>query len=163
MELWDGKVRCRSLAGFRHGLMIRRIDNALNAFVERHRLGVVIGHTGFRLNALRVVGPDLALIPRNSIPQEDIEKAVPGSPALAIEVISPNDKAVRLGEKVLGYFEPGASRVWTVEPRHQTVTVHRPGGEAHTYLRNGTLKSDDAGVSVPGFELTLEQIFSDDV
>jgi Uma2 family endonuclease len=66
-----------------------------------------------------------------------------------------------MARKVEEYFDAGSERVWIVRPRNKTVTVHRPGGDAHTYSVRDTLSSEDAAFAVDGFELSLEQFFAD--
>ena len=159
MELWDGRVEYMSLPAPLHGLLVSRVHGELDSFLRLHGLGLAIDHVAFRLTDLRVIGPDVALVTPDQLRQGVVEAAFEGAPVLAIEVVSPSDRVQRMSEKILGYFEAGSERVWVIDGRHRTVTVHRPGGDSHTYLRHGTLTSDDAGFAVAGFELTLEQIF----
>lgn len=74
-------------------------------------------------------------------------------------MVSPNDRAVEVAVKVQTYLEYGAQRVWVVEPRTRTVTVHRPGGDAHTFQMGESLSSEDAGFDVDGFVLALSALF----
>ncbi|MBN8831892.1 MAG: Uma2 family endonuclease [Sphingomonadales bacterium] len=62
--------------------------------------------------------------------------------------------------KVETYLRCGSQRVWVVEPKTQTVTVHRPNSDSHTYHRGETLTSDDAAFAVEGFALPLDELFS---
>src|SRR6185295_17376527 len=81
-------------------------------------------------------------------------------PTLAVEVVSPSDRADAIDEKVLAYLAAGSDRVWVVRPRTRTVTVHRPSGDSHTYSGSDTLISADAGFAVEGFALSLPELFS---
>ena len=106
----------------------------------------------------RVVAPDVAFaraLDRN----RDRTKYNPGSPTLAVEVVSPNDRESKVARKVLEYLDAGAERVWVVRPESRTVTVHRPNGDSHTYRMGDTLTSEDAALP-EGFALTLEAIFA---
>ena len=82
-------------------------------------------------------------------------------PALAIEIMSPDDRESDVAEKVEEYFDAGSQRVWIVRPRNKTVTVHRPGGDAHTFTSRDALSSADAGFTTDGFALSLEELFAE--
>jgi hypothetical protein len=52
-------------------------------------------------------------------------------------------------------------RVWVVRPALKPVTVHLPGGDAHTLSGSDAPSSDDAGFAVEGFRLALNELFAD--
>ena len=76
-----------------------------------------------------------------------------------MEVESPNDLERDVREKVAEYLAAGSERVWVIRPIPRTVTVHRPGGRADTYAGDDLLTSDDAGLAVDGFTLSVAAIF----
>ena len=47
------------------------------------------------------------------------------SPDLAVEVISPNDLATEIDQKVAEYLGAGVPLVWVVHPEARAVRVHR--------------------------------------
>ncbi|GIW18363.1 MAG: hypothetical protein KatS3mg064_1520 [Tepidiforma sp.] len=75
--------------------------------------------------------------------------------------MSPEDREADVAQKIELYLDGGAERVWIVRPRNRTVTVHRPGGDAHTYSARDTLTSENAAFPVPGFELPLADLFAE--
>jgi Uma2 family endonuclease len=83
-----------------------------------------------------------------------------GSPNLAVEVVSTTNTVRGLTGKTEAYIRAGAQRVWIVEPATQSVTVLRPDWTARTLHLGESLTSDDAGFSVDGFALPLEQVFT---
>ena len=121
------------------------------------------GEGGYRLmkNPDTVRAPDSAWIasgrlPQGRFPEEEYPEAAPN---LAVEVVSPHDRDTDIAEKVQDWFDGGSERVWVVRPKQRSVTVHRPGGDSHTYSASDSLTSADAGFPVEGFELRVGSIF----
>ena len=66
------------------------------------------------------------------------EKYIPFAPDLAVEVLSPNDRADEVEEKVQLWLRAGSLLVWVVDPENRTVVVHRPRSrarDAHAKIR----------------------------
>ena len=59
------------------------------------------------------------------IPSSPVKGFFPGAPDLAVEVLSPDDRAGEVLEKVRDWLAAGTRSVWVVDPRTRTVTVHR--------------------------------------
>jgi len=163
MELVRGAIVMTPPATAGHGRRARRIERALEDFVAAHHLGLTSGEGGYRLfrNPDTVRAPDSAWIafdrlPGGAFPEDDYPDAAPN---LAVEVVSSSDRDADISDKLTDYFLAGSERVWIVRPRQRTVTVHRPGGDSHTYAVGGVLTSDDAGFAVEGFRLRVRSIF----
>jgi Uma2 family endonuclease len=163
LELAEGRVIEHMPVGRRHGRIAARIVAELHSFVSRHGLGEVHTEVGYRLarDPDTVVAPDVAFLDRDRLHEAAQDRYVDGAPTLAIEIMSPEDREADVARKIQAYLDAGASRVWIVRPRNRTITVHRPGGDAHTYTERDTLVSDDAAFPVPGFELPLAALFAD--
>ncbi len=103
-ELVAGELRVMSPSGWPHGKVVGRLHTRLGSFVEKYDLGVLFGaETGFRLasNPDTVRAPNIAFISKQSIPaNEPREGFWPGAPDLAVEVLSPGDRAVEVDEKI---------------------------------------------------------------
>jgi Uma2 family endonuclease len=164
MELVDGRVVMAPPANTGHGRRASRIDRALATFVESHGLGTTTGEGGYFLarDPDVVRAPDAAFVSSDRIPAGGIpdEGYFRGAPTLAVEVVSPEDRESDIAQKIDEYLSAGAERVWIVRPRNRTVTVHRPGGDSHTYSSDDVLTSADAGFSEVGFSLPLPEIFA---
>src|SRR5439155_5318412 len=93
-----------------------------------HHLGeVVSGDTGFIIeqDPDTVRAPDLGFVKRERIEKIGIpKKYFPGSPDLAVEIVSPGDTMNEVDEKVEMWLERGATMVWVVNPRKKTVSVY---------------------------------------
>ena len=79
-----------------------------------------------------------------------------GAPEIAIKVLSPSNRPAAMREKMRDYFDAGALRVWMVDPKTRTVTIHRADG-SETIFRDGD-RLEDPDV-LPGFGLEVEELF----
>ena len=164
MELVRGAIVMAPPSHAGHGSRSRRIDRFLDDFVRKHDLGRVSGEGAYRLfkQPDTVRPPDAAWIaysrlPGGDFPDDDYPDAAPN---LAVEVVSAHDREADIAAKIDDYLSAGVDRVWIVRPKLRNVTVHRPGGDSHTFSRGETLTSDDAGFPVDGFELSVADIFA---
>jgi Uma2 family endonuclease len=155
-ELVRGEVTTKMPVGGRHSICASDISGELRHFVRRHALGLVGVEGGFTIfrGPDTVKGPDVHFVRTDRLVNGEMpEGFFEGAPDLAVEVMSPDDTEAEVFEKVQDYLAAGSARVWVVRPQSKTVTVHRPGGDAHTFGSDDTLSSADAGFDVEGFEL----------
>lgn len=94
-----------------------------------------------------VRGPDAAVIRRDRLPDPHHAGFFYGAPDLAVEVVSPSNRAAETAEKVSEYLAAGARAVWVVDPRARTVAVHEASRDAAVVSATGVL---DGGNVVPG-------------
>jgi len=164
LELVRGRVIEVAPPGPWHGKQAVEISAELRAFVRANRLGEVRVETGYWLSHDPDTqrGPDVSWVSPERLATERLYYgAVDQAPNLAVEIISPNETDREVAEKVGQYLAAGVERVWVVRREAQTVTVHRPNGDAHTYHAGDTLTSEDAGFPVEGFALPLAELFAD--
>ena len=92
-------------------------------------MGVVFAaETGFRLerNPDTVLAPDAGFFAKRRVPEGQLPKEYfPGLPDLAVEVVSPEDRASEAQETVQDWLSFGVALVWIVEPKTRMVTVYR--------------------------------------
>ena len=81
---------------------------------------------------------------------------VPGSPDIAVEVVSPSNTAAEMERKVAEYLAAGSQRVWVAHPSIRSVTVHRADGATITYTGDDAITDEEL---LPGFSLPLSEIF----
>ncbi len=77
-------------------------------------------------------------------------------PDLAVEVVSPTDKADALLEKVEEYFLAGVLQVWVVYPRRRVVHVFESFTRISVIAEGQEL---NGGTILPGFRLPLSTLF----
>ena len=77
-------------------------------------------------------------------------------PDLAVEVVSPNDKAGRLERRVREYMRIGVPLLWVIYPETQTARVYRPSNDEQLIPPDGHLDGEEV---LPGFRLPLADLF----
>jgi Uma2 family endonuclease len=80
---------------------------------------------------------------------------------LAIEVISPNDLAYEIDEKIADYLRAGVSLVWIVYPPTRTVEIRRPRSSSLgpiSHLADTDLVSGEE--VLPGFSCPVTNFFA---
>ena len=159
-ELIKGMLIQMSPAGKKHGKVAVRITAPLEQYVHSNRLGeVYAAETGFKIasDPDTVRAPDVAFVGRERVEQiGDIDGFLPGSPDLAVEVVSPGDSYAEVEEKVLDWLDAGARIVIVVTPRKKTVTVYRSRTDIKVLTETDSLSGEDV---VPGWVLPLKDLF----
>jgi Uma2 family endonuclease len=142
-ELVEGVLTERKLMGALADHVAGRIVHFLNALVLARGLGhVFTSETTYRCFGHPNTGrrPDASFIRTGRLPGEQIpEGYIDLAPDLAVEVVSPDDLAYEIEEKVRLYLEAGIREVWVVYPNTRTVHVNRPGEPSLTLGASDTL------------------------
>lgn len=164
LELVEGEIREMTPAGGEHGEVAIAIGSILWNFVKQHRLGrVTAAETGYVLwknpdprGKDTVRAPDVGFVSIERAPEPFAEKFIPLVPDLAVEVVSPNDLAGDVEDKVLDYLRYGVRQVWLLYPSSRTVVIHMP-----TQIRRLTVNDTlDGGDVLPDFSLKVSEIFA---
>ena len=121
--------------GAKHGSRIEWSRNEtsvsrLDRFCEEHGLGIVWpadnGYQCFPHAPGLVRRPDVSFIRRGRLPGDvSPEGWVRIPPDLAVEVVSPNDSAEELEEKLDDYRKAGVPLVWVIYPKARKARVFR--------------------------------------
>jgi Uma2 family endonuclease len=157
-ELNNGEIVPVTPTGFAHGATEQRAGSYIGDFVYKNRLGeVVTGETGFRLGSHTVRGADVAFISNEKLAQiTQPEKYLPFAPDLVVEVVSPNDTADEISDKVELYLLAGTRLVWTFYPASRRVGVHYPDRTSKTLTADDMLDGEDM---LPGFSVRVADLF----
>jgi len=155
-ELNEGEVVTMTEPMPRHNRVRDRIGRRMGTFVEERKLGEVFLETGYQLNPETVRIPDVSFVLADRMRGIDLDKRIQGAPALAVEVVSPNDFAEELTQKVKQYLAAGAKAVWVSYPKTREVQVFRAGGGSLVRGEHETLEDPDI---LPGFSLDLKSVF----
>jgi Uma2 family endonuclease len=159
-ELVNGELKTMSPASHRHGRIAMRVSASLAQFVWKHKLGdAYAAETGFLLTS----NPDTVLAPDAAFITEERARAFrdnkgywPGAPDLAVELISPSESGPKVRAKVSQWIGYGAKQVWIVDPKHETVTIHRRLADSVKFEVHQTLEADEL---LPGFRMAVADIF----
>ena len=158
-ELVDGEVVEMAPVFRRHGRTASNITTAFNIYSRQRGEGwseVEVGYT-VRSGPDTVRGPDVSLILTGQPDDEDEGSGfVPGTPDIAVEVVSPSNTAAEMERKVAEYLAAGSHRVWVAYPSNRTVAVHRADGTISTYGADDVITDEEL---LPGFSLPLPDIF----
>src|SRR5688572_17496713 len=74
--------------------------------------------------------PDVAYFHRNRLPMPlPTQDPITVAPNWVVEVLSPNDNAMDVDEKIAEYLQAGIELVWIVNPQIRTIRVHRANGD----------------------------------
>jgi Uma2 family endonuclease len=159
-ELVKGELRRMPPAGEEHGDIAGKLHGFLFDHVWHSGLGkVYAAETGFQLRDRpdTVRAPDVAFVSRERLEEQPPSPGYrKGAPDLAVEVISPHDRAAEVAEKVYEWLHYGAREVWVVDPAERTVSVYRSADEVQRFTGLDALTSK----LFPGWQLPLEQLFS---
>lgn len=161
IELVEGEIIEMPLPNGEHGEVLAILTIRIGHYVLERGLGrITTGDTGFVLarnpdGRDTVRGIDLAFISAATSPAPLPRALLDFAPDLAVEVISPGNKAADIHHKIRQLLAAGTKLVWIVYPDTQTVTVHRASGTI-TLEVGDTLSGGDV---LPGFEMPLRALF----
>ncbi len=155
-ELVDGEVRV-SPAGLRHEEVVARLIARLLDAVLPKRLGKVFGSSaGYRLPGGNVRSPDVSFVAEGRLPGGISPEGFGElAPDLAVEVLSPQDGAREVLDKVGEYLAAGVSLVWVIDPANRRATAYRSLTDVREILETGRLEGEEV---VPGFSCPLAEV-----
>jgi Uma2 family endonuclease len=163
VEIINGELIDMGGAGILHAIVAGNLYAILRLYLDEHDIGVVLPDNATflmysptaRLKDSFV--PDVAFLRHDNVPADwDAETPHPGTPNLAVEIVSPGNDAADIQYKRLTYLEKGTEQVWLVYPRLR---------EVHVYTQSDvTIHKGDAAVDgsalFPGIApLPLSAIF----
>jgi Uma2 family endonuclease len=160
-ELVRGELRTMPLATFPEAVPATEIMSSLWRFIDDYRAEKVVTRVGFQLETDpdTVRAPDVAYISGERLRAAgDVTGYFPGAPDLAVEVISPTDRYGDVADTVDDWLVHGTRLVFVVNPRWQTITVHRPGRPIRALTVDDTLDGEDV---VPGWTLAVRDLFDE--
>ena len=159
-ELIDGNLVERKSMGGRTSYIAGRIFLAVGNFVEEHSLGwPLVGETIYRCFGPAQTGRrfDLSFIRFGRLASERIPDAdIRIAPDLAVEIVSPNDLAYEVNDKVSLYLKAGVQLVWIVFPETRTIEVFRPDGSATLIQHDQEISGEPV---LPGFKAKVGTFF----
>jgi len=143
-------------------LIASRLFQLVGAFLLTRDLGHWVSEGLFYIPqpADRDRRPDLAFVSYQRWPKQGPfareQNAWDVVPDLGVEVVSPNDTAEDLQEKIEEYFRAGMLHVWVVYPLHSKIYVYQSPTQVQILTPADEL---DGGTILPGFRLALSELF----
>ena len=163
VELVEGEIVDMPFPNPIHAAVLITLSTAMNIFVKEKGMGRVIGGDAPVVLESNpegrdtVRGLDIAYISSERLPGRLPRKPLRVAPDLAVEVISPSNKAEDIEKKIQQLLGAGTSLVWIVYPDLQCVAAHTIDGSV-TLVESEILTG---GNVLPGFEIPVSEIFSD--
>jgi Uma2 family endonuclease len=157
-ELVRGMLLIREPAGYQHGDVAARLLLAIGNFVYVNSLGrVFAAETGFTVarDPDTVRAADVAFISNARLPDPVPRGFADLAPDLAVEVLSPDDRADEVLAKVADWLGAGARLVWVVDPLRVSARVYRADGSESVLAVDAELDGEDV---LPGFACEIKQV-----
>jgi Uma2 family endonuclease len=159
-ELSEGELIVTPSSSPRHNIIRDHLARALD-FQGIEHLGTVFTETDVELRNSTVRRPDVTFIRAKRIAGIDLEQVpLPVAPDLAIEIVSKNDRADDLMDKVFQYLEAGATAVWLMYPRRGVAHRYTPGRvdpEVRTTAAGDVFEEPSL---LPGFTVQIREILA---
>lgn len=155
-ELIDGVLVEMPDMGYKSSFVVSQLHLELGIFLRANPIGVAVtaeaSYACFPGRPGLVRKPDISVVlcdPRTFVPP-DVNYLT--APELVVEVVSPNDKATVLEEKISLFLAAGTRLVWVVDPDVRTVLIHRADGSIARLREPAELTGENL---LPGFRVPL--------
>lgn len=143
----------------RHGAVCANVARILGNYTFQRRKGyVTTNDSGVILerDPDTVRGPDAAIYEDAQKFEELHPKYGEVPPRLAVEVLSPNDRADRITRKTMDYLRNGVPLVWLIDPVARLVTVYRSDGPPYEVKETEELTGNAV---LPDFRCKVAEFF----
>ena len=159
-EIVHGERREKPPMGVPQNLVCAALSYYLGSRVREQQLGTVVPETLFVLNQASDLQrrPDLAFVSRQRWRRPEQTAAWNVVPDLAVEVISPTNRADDVLDKIEEYFAAGVRLVWVVYCQRQCIYIYRSPKDIRVLGPEDALQGEDV---IPDFSLRVAQLFED--
>ena len=155
-ELVEGELIPLSSGTPKHAIIRGRMEHLVLGYFERNQIGGVVSEIDCRIKEYTVLRPDVSIFLGERWYQFDEEKIpTPSAPDIAVEVLSPSERAIDVHRKVLDYQTAGSQEVWILDQSNGEVFIHTNAG-----IR--VLRGQDVVESplLPGFTVSVDKLLS---
>ncbi len=158
-QLIAGELIMSPSPSFFHQRIQYRLANVLGNFVERNKLGILVGSPlDVYFSEENIYQPDLIFIRADRAHgiRKDKLRVIPD---LVIEVLSPSTAYYDFTRKKEMYCTHGVEEYWIIDPEMETVEIMLKRGEI--YQTEAILKKPALLESAmfPGFSMKIEDVF----
>lgn len=165
VEVINGEIVKVPGVGVLHSIIAANVYRILYAFVTQNDLGYVFTDSLIYVLKRDPKGgvqksriPDASFIRKGRIPKDfDISRPFPGAPDLAVEVVSPDERAEDTLAKTDDYFEAGAQQAWVLYPERKVVCQYVQGSDVIHIYRGGD--PIDTAALFPGLTISPSDFF----
>jgi Uma2 family endonuclease len=159
LELVRGEVIELASPTKPHGFLCANVARIVGNYTFQRKKGYVTSNdTGVIVerDPDTVRGPDVAMYEDAVVIEEIHPKYGEVPPLLAVEVLSPEDRASQILRKIAEYIKSGVKLVWVVDLESRSVTVYRPDKPQEVLTGDQELTGD--GI-LPGFRCKISEVF----
>jgi Uma2 family endonuclease len=148
-EVIDGELLVTPAPSPLHQRVLFRLAMELDAYVERHNLGVVLPDVDLLFPTGQFLRPDFLVAPGS--PKEGItRRGVEKGPSLVVEILSPTSGPIDMVKKPARYGDFGIPEYWVIDPEEPCAWVWRfAAGASEGERVEGLLEWRPMGVSEP--------------
>ncbi len=162
-EWIDGQLKERPPLGAESNRVAAILIRLLDAYAATNQLGLVFasecGYKIFASDPKKIRKPDISFIARGRLPNDRPPRGhITIPPDLEVEVVSPNDLAEEIDERVADYLAAGVKLLWIIFPSTRSVWALRRDGTAARLTETQELSGEDV---VAGFTCPLRTLFAD--
>jgi len=141
----------------RHCMIRDLLGDMVRDYLRRNPVGRAICELDCRISDVTVRMPDLCIFLGGRAEQMNLDRVpVPFAPDIAVEVLSPSERAMDMHRKVLDYFSAGSREVWVLD--HSTGELFVHGHSGIRVLRGRQILESDL---LPGFSVTVSDLLQD--
>lgn len=146
--------------GIPQNLVCTALSFYLQLYVRQQEVGTVASETLLVLDQASGLErrPDLAFVSRQQWKRPAQTSAWDVVPDLAVEVISPTNRAPEVLQKIHEYFGAGVRLVWVVYCQPRQVYVYRSPTSIQVLMPEDTLEGDEV---IAGFTLLVAKLYED--
>jgi Uma2 family endonuclease len=156
-ELIGGQLATRNKSG-RSALAATVLTSELVGFEKDRALGLVFSsRLQYRCFADRdrIRRVDASFIELSRFRSEMWHGFVPIAPALAVDVVTEDDRYVDIESRRIDFLSASGRLYWIVEPLLQRAMVYRANGSIQVVRPDDSLKGEDV---LPGFSISLAAV-----
>lgn len=159
MELVGGVMVKKMAAQLEHEKLLAWLNWLLYGYVRQKNLGISLGsRTSVEINEFHSRMPDAVFVRQENIAIVQ-QRAIYGTPDLAVELISPHDRPSGITEVETDYRAISVPEIVFIDQQKLRVRLLRKRGAIYeeTILTTGEMRFE----TVPGFVLQVEWLFAD--
>ena len=144
-EYIDGRIVERNVGEVDHS----DVQSSILHYLRTHyKKGVWAGvEVRVQVKKTRFRIPDVTVM----LGSKPAERIIRKPPAIAVEVLSPDDRAGDLEEKIADYLAFGIPYIWVINPESHRAYVHTPHGSRE--VKDGLLRAETIKIEIPLAEI----------
>ncbi len=127
-EYIDGRICQKPMPQGKHSRFQTRLSAAINEVIEPTQTGCAFTELRCTFGKRSII-PDIAVFEWNRIPlnaQGEVENIFPIHPDWTVEILSPDQRPIRVINNILFCLNQGTQLGWLIAPEEKTVIIFQP-------------------------------------